>query len=211
MMTKKDLVFVTIIGAAVGLCIQPILANTLPPAYAGPGVALGAFLFFLVLAPAALWIAFVLSRWLRGLYQFAEFAAVGSLNSFIDIGVLNIETLLYGTSVIGVGLFALFKAVSFLCSTTNSFFWNKYWTFSGERASHPEGAIKETKEAASFYVVAAIGWALNVGIATLVKSVEPSGVAAKVWVNIVAPLAGVAASFLWDFFGYKYFVFKKVA
>lgn len=211
MMTKRDLGFVAVIGAAVGLLIQPVLTNVLPAAYSGLGIHIGAFLFFLVLAPAALWIASLLSRWLHGLYQFAEFAAVGSLNSFIDIGVLNIETLLYGTSVIGTGLFALFKAVSFLCSTTNSFFWNKYWTFSSQRASHPEGAIKETKEAASFYVVAAIGWALNVGIATLVKSIEPSGVTAKVWVNIVAPLAGVAASFLWDFFGYKYLVFKKAA
>jgi len=211
MMTKKDLTLVTVIGAAVGLLIQPILANTLLPASAVPAVQFGAFFFFLLLAPFALWIASVLSRWVRGLYQFAEFAAVGSLNSFIDIGIFNLETFFYGTSVIGAGLFAFFKTISFLCGTTNSFFWNKYWTFSSNRASHPTGAIKGTREASSFYIIAAIGWALNVGIATFVKSLEPFGTAteSRIWVNLVAPLAGIAASFLWDFFGYKYFVFKK--
>jgi putative flippase GtrA len=106
-------------------------------------------------------------------------------------------------------IFASFKAVSFLCATTNSFFWNKYWTFSGDRASHPEGAIKTTREAVSFYVIAAIGWALNVGVATLVFATWRGCAEANVCLGILAPLAGVAASFLWDFFGYKYFVFKK--
>jgi putative flippase GtrA len=211
MMTKKDLTLVAVIGAAVGLLVQPILANTVSLASAGTMARVGVFFFFLILAPLALWIASLISRWFRGLYQFAEFAAVGSLNSFIDIGVFNIETFFYGTSIIGTALFALFKAISFLFATTNSFFWNKYWTFSTDRASHPEGAIKETKEATSFYIIAAIGWALNVGVATLVKLAEPSGATAKLWVNIVAPLAGVAASFLWDFFGYKYLVFKKAS
>ena len=71
------------------------------------------------------------------------------------------------------------------------------------------GFRKKTKETVSFYVVALIGWGVNVGVATLVKTLEPSGIAARIWVNIVAPVCGIAASFLWDFFGYKYLVFKK--
>ncbi|HUZ92440.1 MAG TPA: GtrA family protein [Candidatus Paceibacterota bacterium] len=201
-MPKKDFQLIAAIGAAVGLLAQPIIGNLV----AAPSLALrlGAFVGFLVLAPFALWIAKLLSRFWAGLYQFAQFAAVGTLNSFIDLGILNLETSLYGTSAISNSLFAVFKAISFVCATTNSFIWNKEWTF---------GAAKEktgTGKVTAFYLIAGVGWALNVGAATFVKSIGPSSseTIMKVWVNIVAPVAGIVASFAWDFLGYKYFVFK---
>jgi putative flippase GtrA len=114
---------------------------------------------------------------------------------------LNLETFLYGASAISTPLFAVFKAISFLCATTNSFFWNKHWTFgSTEKAN--------VGEVAGFYTVAIIGWVLNVLVATLVKSAGPE---TKVWVDIVSPLAGILVTFIWNFLGYKYFVFKKKA
>jgi putative flippase GtrA len=201
-MPRRDFIRILIIGAGVGLLIQPILANNLPTkdlAYLTPFVRIGIVLFFLILAPLALWIAKLLSRWWAGLYQFAQFAAVGTLNSFIDVGVFNLETFFYGSSIVSNGLFAAFKAFSFLCGTTNSFIWNKYWTFgSGEKTN--------AKEVSRFYGVAIVGWIANVGVATLVKSLGPAD--SHVWVNIVAPLAGIAVSFAWNFLGYKYWVFK---
>jgi len=208
-MAKKDLCLAFVIGAAVGLLIQPIIANVSAGSNLSVFDRMVVFVFFTFFAPFALWIAFLISRLWKGIYQFAQFAAVGTLNSFIDVGVFNLETFLAGTAAVSTATFAVFKAISFLCATTNSFFWNKHWTFSADRAAHPEGTIKATKEAVSFYVIAGIGWAVNVGIATLVKVLEPSGITARIWVNIVAPLCGIAASFLWDFFGYKYIVFKK--
>ncbi len=210
-MPKKDLLPIYIIGAAVGLLVQPIMANTVPQEHLGAFGRIGIFIFFTFFAPFALWVLQLLSRFWKGLYQFGKFAAVGTLNSFIDVGVFNLETFLLGTTPISTAIFAGLKAISFLFGTTNSFFWNKYWTFSEARSSHPEGAIKETKEAASFYVIALIGWGVNVGVATLAKLWEPSGVNTKIWIDIVAPLCGIAASFLWDFFGYKYLVFRKAA
>jgi putative flippase GtrA len=203
-MPRRDFKYILIIGAAVGILIQPILTNTVGDRVSGLGIRVLIFLFFLVLAPLALWIASLISRLWRGIYQFAQFAAVGTLNTFIDVGVLNLETFLYGSSLISNTLFAFFKAISFLCATTNSFLWNKYWTFGSTEKT-------EAKQVTSFYVIAAIGWGLNVGAATLVKALGGGGDISHVrlWVNLVAPLAGVAASFLWDFFGYKYFVFKK--
>lgn len=203
-MSRGDLKASFIIGAGVGLLIQPILVNNVPArdfAYLTPTARVVVFIFFLLLAPFALYCARLLSRWIAGLYQFAKFAAVGALNSFIDVGVFNLETFFHGTSLIGNGLFAVFKTISFLCTTTNSFVWNKYWTF-GAREKASAGEVTK------FYSVALIGWALNVGVATLVKSVGPES---HVWINIVAPLGGIAASFLWNFFGYKYWVFKGQA
>jgi putative flippase GtrA len=201
-MSRKDLAAALGIGAGVGLLIQPILANNLPASIPLTlAMRLGLFVFFALFAPFALWIAYLLSKAWKSVYQFAQFAAVGTLNSFIDVGVFNLETFLYGSSLIGNILFAAFKAVSFLCATTNSFVWNKYWTF------NDGGEKTNTGEVAGFYTIALIGWVVNVAVATLVKVSGPAG--SHVWVNIMAPLGGIAASFIWNFIGYKYFVFKK--
>jgi putative flippase GtrA len=197
--SKKDWSAITIIGAAIGLLVQPILGNVAPTHHFSVAVRVGIFFFFLIIAPLALFIAHFIAKWWAAFYQFSKFAAVGVLNSCIDIGVLNLETFLYGSAPIGAGLFALFKAISFLCATTNSFAWNKYWTFNtGDKA--------KASEVAGFYTVAVVGWVVNVGVATLVKSLGPD---TKLWVNIIAPVAGIGITFIWNFIGYKYFVFKK--
>lgn len=202
---RRDFIRGLIIGGGVGLLIQPILANNIPAqdlAYLMLPIRVSIFVLFLIFAPLALWIAKLLSKWMANLYQFAQFAAVGTLNSFIDVGVFNLETALYGVTPLSNGLFAIFKAVSFLFGTTNSFVWNKYWTFGAQDKIN-------TKETTMFYIVAFIGWAINVSAATLVKAFGPAD--SHAWVNLVAPLGGIAASFIWDFLGYKYLVFKKKA
>ena len=199
-MNRKDLYASVVIGAAVGLLIQPILANTLTSVHLTLVVRVGIFVFFAVFAPFALWLCSLIGKLWKAFYQFGQFAAVGTLNSFIDIGVFNLETFFYG-SLPGALLFAVFKAISFLCATTNSFFWNRNWTF-GSKDKVNAG------EVTGFYTVAIIGWAANVAVATLVKSVGPD---TKLWVDIVAPVAGILVTFIWNFVGYKYFVFKKKA
>lgn len=199
-MSRKDLKASLIIGGLVGLLIQPILANNLSSVHLTVIDRVGIFLLFLVIAPLALWICALIAKIWKGFYQFGQFAAVGTLNSFIDIGVFNLETFLYGSGMIGTALFAGFKAISFLFGTTNSFLWNKYWTFSAQEKP-------KASEVTGFYSIAIIGWVVNVGVATLVKASRPDG--SKVWVNLVAPLCGIAVSFILNFIGYKYFVFKK--
>lgn len=201
-MSRSDFLKVTIIGGLVGLLIQPILANVIVGGV-GLGIRIALFVGLLIMAPVALFVAHLIDRSGKGFYQFAQFAAVGTLNSFIGIGILNLETYLYGTSIISNGLYALFAAISFLCGTTNSFFWNKNWTFKDSN-NNRAGAGTVT----SFYVIALIGWALSVGVGTLVKAAGPAS-SEKIWTDVVAPLAGIAVSFLWNFFGYKYFVFRK--
>ena len=208
MLSRRDFTRILIIGAAVGILIQPILANNLPAKYEAwlsLGARVGIFLFFLILAPLALWFAKILSRWWAGIFQFAQFAAVGTMNSFIDVGIFNLETFLYGgTGAISNALFATFNEGfdNWQSLWTNSFIWNKYWTF---------GATDKTnaKEVSGFYGVAIVGWIVNVTVATIVKSVGPAD--SHAWVNLVAPLGGILASFIWNFLGYKFWVFKKAA
>lgn len=202
-MNKKDLLIVTGLGAAIGVLSQAILGNLMDEVYrlfpAPSGtIRLAAFAFFTLLAPSALYIASIVGKLIPVLYQFAKFAAVGTLNTFVDLGVFNLETLLVGGQPSST-LFAVLKGISFLAGTTNSFFWNKYWTFGGAGDGKAVEVVK-------FYVIAIAGFFLNVGVATLVFR---SGTPTEVWTNIVAPLSGVLSAFLWNFLGYKFLVFKK--
>lgn len=205
-MNKKDLFLVSVIGAAVGILAQPML-STLGSTLGRLGLAIngstriGFFVFFLVFAPIALFIANLLGKLWGVFYQFAKFAAVGTLNSFIYFGVINL--FIYTTHVAkGWGLYTLFVLLGFLLSTANSYFWNKSWTFgSTEKAS--------IVQAASFYAIAAVGAFLNTATATLVVNlIAHPGVSDNLWANFGA-LAGIGASFLWNFLGYKYLVFKE--
>ena len=167
------------------------------------GLRIGVFIGFVILAPLALLILSYLGKFIPVLYQFGKFASVGVLNTFVDIGVLNLEILALGTP--GAWTYRIFKAVSFFAATTNSFLWNKFWTFDSHEPANPAQTVK-------FYAVAVVGFFLNVGLASYVFSgvARPEGISLNLWANIGA-IAGVAAAFVWDFLGYKYFVFKKTA
>jgi putative flippase GtrA len=204
-MKKGDIIKVAVIGALVGLLIQPILSNVIPGVTLVMRLAI--FIGLLVLAPVALGVAYLVDKVLHGIYQFAQFAAVGSLNTFVDIGVFNLAFFISGSVVLGSVAFATFKAISFLCATTNSFFWNKYWTF------HSEGEAK-AGQVASFFAVAIGGLLLNTAAGTLLNAARPLGLhdtMLRLWTSVIAPGGGVVASFLWNFLWYKYVVFKKSA
>src|SRR3989344_7284626 len=205
-MTKKDFWLSLIIGGAVGILFQPLISN-----FSGsvgklaniPLIELRVIVFFVFLAgaPIALFIFSLLGRLIPVLYQFAKFASVGVLNTSIDLGIFNLQTFLYG-ALPGASIFAAFKAVSFLAATTNSFVWNKYWTFGA-------GSKPQVGEVFKFYAIAITGGFLNVGVATAVRIINPAFIPANMLVNFVAPLAGILVVFLWNFIGYKYIVFKK--
>ena len=205
-MTKKDFWLSLVIGGLVGILLQPLISN-FSADISGLAVIpliefrVMAFFLFLFGAPLALFIFFILSRFVPVLYQFAKFACVGILNTSVDLGIFNLATFLYGSLPVA-SVFAMFKAVSFLTATTNSFIWNKYWTFGAN--SKPQAG-----EIFKFYTIAIIGGFLNVGVATAVRTANFSFVSPNTLVNFVAPICGILAVFLWNFIGYKYVVFKK--
>ena len=206
-MTKKDLLLVALIGGLVGLLIQPVLVNVQAVGTLGGFfgltddlLRLAVLLFFLIFAPLALAVANLIRPYVPVLYQFAKFGAVGTLNSFIDLGVLNVLNLVSGIPADKLSnlMFGTFKTISFLLATTNSYLWNKNWTFGNQGRSQAATVFK-------FYAITALNWVLNVGVATGVKALGT----AELWVNVVAPLAGIFAGLLGNFLGYKYLVFKK--
>ena len=99
---------------------------------------------------------------------------------------------------------SLFKGISFLVATVNSYLWNKHWTFEKkEKAFVPKEYIK-------FLVIVTIGLLINVIIASLLVNIfsPPFGIEKKFWANLGAFLA-IFVSAGWNFLGAKFIVFKK--
>jgi putative flippase GtrA len=142
----------------------------------------------------------VLSKLLTIISQIVKFLEVGVLNTLIDVGILNLLVWLSGITS-GAGLAPL-NTVSFLCAATNSYYWNKFWTFK------KEGRL-EGKEFLQFLVISIVGWGINTGIVVLGTTflTPAASLSAGAWVNIMK-LTATFVSMAWNFIGYKFIVFK---
>ena len=198
-MQKKDIYLATVIGFIFGVLLLLPMKNI--GLSVTPKLVFLSVFGFAVFAPLALFVLYIASRFIPALYQFGKFAAVGALNTLIDLGVLNFLIILTDVST-GV-YYSFFKAVSFLAAVGNSYFWNKFWTFESKAGA-------QGKEFVSFVTVSFIGVLINTaivylgaGLANLMPDVSAGG-----WINLVKILATVV-SLVWNFLGYKFFVFKK--
>ncbi|MBI2463111.1 MAG: GtrA family protein [Candidatus Spechtbacteria bacterium] len=190
-----DIVGSLIIGEAVAVLFHFIAQNiavNLPFANTLPFV-------FPILSVIGLYVAFWLNKYISIAYQGAKFALVGVLNTAVDFGVTN--SLIFFTSIVVGWEVSGFKAVGFIVAVINSYFWNKYWTF------HKTAGGGAT-EFGQFVVVSVLGFAINVGIATLFVNYIPAmgGLSQTRWDN-VGFLAATILSLLWNFVGYKFWVF----
>lgn len=137
--------------------------------------------------------------------QFIKFAMIGFMNFFIDIGVLNLEMYVSGKSS---GLYyTFFKAFSFLCAVIFSYFFNKHWAFQDRKKT------EQAKQFSQFLFVSVIGMVINVTTASvIVNYISPAvtfvKLSGKLWGNLGAT-GGSAVGLIWNFIGYKFWVFKK--
>jgi len=157
---------------------------------------------FPVLSILGVFIAFFLVQKVPTLFQLAKFVLVGALNTFIDLGILILLLTIFGISA-GL-LYSISKALSFSCSIVNSYVWNKYWTF-GKKETKVNG-----KEFGKFFLIAGIGFFLNVSIASFIVNVigPQFGLSAEIWA-MAGAFTAIICVFMWNFLGYKRLVFKK--
>ncbi len=155
-----------------------------------------------VLSILGVFVASFLVRKIPALFQLAKFVLVGALNTFIDLGILILLLTIFGVTA-GL-LYSIFKAFSFSCSVINSYFWNKFWTFEKKETR------VQTKEFGKFFLIAGIGFFLNVGIASFVVNIigPQFGLAAETWAMLGA-FTAIICVFMWNFLGYKFIVFKR--
>ena len=138
----------------------------------------------------------------KSFMQFGKFFIVGILNTGLDFAVLNF--LMWMTQAYKGPSIVIFGTISFCVAVTNSYFLNKYWTFSDKgKEQAPQQFIK-------FLSVSIVGLVLNnsiiYAITTLVNPVF--GLTPVLWANF-AKVVATAVVLAWNFAGYKLFVFKK--
>lgn len=200
-MKRVDIVASLIIGELAALLMLVISRNlTLPPVFTGylRWLPLG----FPFVTLAVIFVGSRLARRAATAYQFSKFLLVGGLNFLIDLGVLNL--LIFATGIAAGFYASTFKAVAFLVAVTSSFLWNKFWTF---RALSVEHAGLQFVE---FFLVSSVGLGINVGsFALLNDAIGPQfGTDPRTWASVAAGGAAVVG-LVWNFLGYKFFVFKK--
>ncbi len=134
--------------------------------------------------------------------QFSRFVVVGFINTAIDFFVLNVLSFLTGIEK-GAGA-AVLSSISFLVANLNSYILNKQWTFKEHNAKNV------SKQFTKFFTVSIMGAVINfviVGILTTYVQ-SPFEMDGRLWLNI-SKAAAIGVVLFWNFFGYKFFVFKK--
>ena len=135
--------------------------------------------------------------------QFSKFIIVGGINTGIDFLLLNI--LIYVTGITaGIELFIL-NSISFSVAVVNSYFMNKRWTFQDKTKTE-----QEPVKFSQFFAISIVGIVINGFVLTGITTYIPPlfGLSAVLWANI-AKLMATGFSLIWNFIGYKFFVFKK--
>jgi putative flippase GtrA len=138
--------------------------------------------------------------------QAKRFCVVGVVNTAVDIVVLNLLILIAGTGHTGP-LFTVFKTVSFFAALLNSYWMNSKWTFVDETA----GGRPSVSQGAQFIVVSVLSAVVNIASASYVATfMSPPADLQHYWPTVAA-LVGTVFSFVFNFIGYKFFVFTSRA
>jgi len=134
--------------------------------------------------------------------QFSKFIIVGGVNTGIDFLVLNAEMWL--TSIHDGPSMIVLNSISFSIATINSYLMNKRWTFE-DKKKHSE-SVKFSQ----FIAVSLVGMLINSGVVYAIITLVPpiDGINPQLWAN-GAKLIATGASLIWNFIGYKLWVFKK--
>lgn len=200
MYSKKDIILSIISGLGVGLISAPLFISL----RIGPNI--GNLWWLLVFILPILWVlgtyvGYKISKIITFSFQFSKFVAIGFLNTAIDFAIFNLFIILTGITK-GFGL-VLINSFSFLIAVTNSYFWNKGWTFS-------LGVRSKAFEFIQFVIVTLIGLLINnLILYSGTTFFHPLfGFDKRLWANLFKAI-GAMFYLIWNFIGYKLIVFRK--
>lgn len=118
-----------------------------------------------------------------------RFALVGALNTGIDIGVFTLAFYSFGWPLL------VANAAGFAIGVGNSYVLNKTWTFA-DRSTGREALVRGLV----FLATSVVGLALGSLSIWLLAKIMPA---------ILAKIATVGITFVWNFWASKQFVFRK--
>jgi putative flippase GtrA len=200
----SDLRNSVVLGLIIAVFLLSIM-NNLEGEILIPDFPIGSKWSMLVLIPTfvTLWIYLTFNLGTRWpiFFQFGKFVAIGLSNTAIDFGILNL--LMYITGTERGLLFSSFKAVSFIVSGVNGYFWNKHWAFQS-----PQNRDWR-KQFLKFLAISVGAFFINVAVASFIVNVlGPNvNVPPTLWANFGA-FVSLIFTILWTFLGYKFIVFK---
>ena len=204
---RTDYKIAVITGFFTGVFLLPLLYN-LEIVFPFGISRFSVLIIISILWIAGIWIGNFLSRWMRIMAQFSRYVAAGFLSFAIDFGIFNLLIMLTGITS-GFNL-SLFKGASYLFANVNAYLWNKYWVFRSYTPDEHISLQTVLNEYGKFFIVSIVGFVINIAITSFVVDfVGPKfGFGDKAWANVAA-IASVALVIIWNFTGYKLFVFRK--
>jgi len=208
--TKKDFWLAILAGEIVVWLSLPTLKNIkILELLAKWGIGLKLFVvFWAFFVPASailgLYLFYLIARHKNkiGFLQLGKYGVIGVLNTFLNAGIYNF--LIFITNIVSGFTIDSFFVVAFVITVTNSFLWNRYWTF------EQIGTETVSKDAFQFFFVSTVVAVINFVILHIIINVigAPVGIDLKIWANIALAFTIITA-FFGNFFGYKFLVFKK--
>lgn len=219
-MKKSDIIAVLILGEVASWLILAILKGFLKPelyAKFSGILTIGLPIVFPVACLVFIYITLKIGKRISIVAEAGKFVLIGGFNTLADWGILsfliffskkslslNTNDIMFEILSVTIVYYSLFKAISFVIATTNSYFWNKFWTFKRKTTE------KAGKEFLQFIIVSIFGFLVNVGIASIIFKFIAAfgGLNLDQWGIICAAIA-TAISMIWNFLGYKFIVFEK--
>ena len=198
MIKDRDYTIGFVIGVCIALLLIPVLYAT---NFFFPVVVPLEIAFFAIIIPFGLWWGAVLQEAFGIGARFSRYVASGLLSFSIDFGILNIISLITGiTAGAAVGWI---NAPGFLFALVNAYIWNKLWVFERPTGSHWHHFPR-------FLLVVGIGIAINTVIVVWLTSAPlPPQFSPSQWLN-TAKIIATGIAILWNFFGYRFFVFREL-
>lgn len=132
------------------------------------------------------------------IWQFLRFCIVGTSNAVIDFGVLNLLLWLYPTTNPWKTL--EYNSIAVLLASTNSFFWNKYWTFQKRDAI-------TFQEVYRFIVIAASTTLMNDSLMLALGRAFPGIMSSSLLGANMLKLSAIIGTMSVSFFGMRLWVF----
>lgn len=205
---QADFIASTTLGSLIGI-LAPFILISLGKQYPFQDYLV---IIFGIMAPLGLYLFSLGARWFPALYQIGKFGIVGSSNFLVDLGVLQLLISFFSqgkspqaiAAVAGITIttWTLFKCVSFIVASTNSFLWNKFWTF------HEKKLEEARREYFTFLAISVVGLLINSTAFSIVFNFRPTSMREALWATVSA-VAGAFAAMGWNFLGYKFIVFKN--
>jgi len=122
--------------------------------------------------------------------QVAKFGVIGISSTFIDFTIFAILYYAYDVNLV------LANTIGYCLGTVNGFFWNKYWTFSGDRQEK-----RMQTQFALFFLCYILGLCIsNFVIFILSFFFEP----------MFGKACAVILTFIWNFWSSRRFVYKAI-